>query len=252
MRVKKGIGYLLLGAVAYLGFLVATLPAEQLLGALRGQLKGVYLQNVGGTVWRGRIGQLQVADQRFEQVRWTTRPLSLLTGALAFDVAFDGVGRQGSGRIALGADGSLALEAFSGRVAMMDIDHLLGIAPARLGGLLEFDLVRLELMGRHPRHAEGTVRWREAAVTVPVAMMLGDFRLDLTTEGGVIKGVVKDEGGAIALDGVVTLQADGRYTFNGQIAARDSSNKMLAQGIRALGRPGPDGRVAVSYSGRLP
>ncbi len=252
MTIKPVIKYVALGLVAYIAFLVASFPAGQALNLVRDQLKGIYIQNVSGTVWRGRIAKLQLQDQLFEQVSWRVRPLSLLTGRLRLEVSFDGVGRGGRGVVGLGADGSVTLEQFQGRIALMDIDHLLGIAPVQLGGLLEVDLNELELLGRQVVVADGTVHWRGAEATAPMAMQLGDFKVVLTTdEAGSIKGVVEDEGGAIVLDGTVTLDQSGSYQFRGHIAARDKGNRMLVQGINALGRKGADGRVAVEYAGKL-
>ncbi len=251
MKLKPVVKYITLGLLAYISFLVASFPAEQALSLVRSQLQGVYVQNIAGTVWRGRIAKLQVGDQVFEQVSWRAQPLSLLMGRLQLDVTFDGVGRSGEGIVSLGADGSVSLEDFQGRVALMDIDHLLGIAPVQLGGLIDVEFDELVWRDKQVVAADGVVHWRGAEATAPMAMKLGDFNVVLTTEESGIKGVVKDGGGVIALDGVATLDPAGNYQFKGHIAARDKSNRMLAQGIGALGRAGADGRVAVEYAGKL-
>lgn len=251
MSVKPAIKYILLGVLAYGAFLVATLPAEQAFNLIRGQLKGVYLQNVSGTLWRGRVGKLQIADQAFEHVSWSLNPLSMVSGALGLDLSFDGAGRNGKGEVRLGADGSIGLHDFRAKVAMMDIDQLLGIAPIQLGGLLEVEFEDFEALGKSVKAADGVVRWKGAKATAPMAMELGNFVVTLkSTEDGV-EGAVKDEGGPLQVDGVVKLSEGGDYQFTGHIAVRDKQNRMLLQGVQALGTMGADGRVAVEFKGRL-
>ncbi len=251
MSVKPAMKYIALGVLAYGAFLVATFPAEQALNLMRDQLKGVYLQNVSGTVWRGRVARLQIGDQAFEHVSWSVSPLSLVSGVLGLDVTFDGAGRSGEGEVRLGADGSIGLRDFHGNVAMMDIDQLLGIAPVKLGGLLQLELENLDVLGKSLKAADGVVRWQEAEVKAPMAMELGNFVVTLKSTDAGVEGVVKDEGGPLQVDGVVKLSQEGHYRFTGHIAVRDKQNRMLLQGVRALGTMGADGRVAVEFEGQL-
>ncbi len=251
MKIKPLVKYIALGVVTYIGFLVSSFPAEQALNLVRDQLKGVYIQNVSGTVWRGRIAKLQIDKQMFEQVTWRLQPLPLLLGRLQLELAFDGVGRNGTGVVSLSPDGSINLKNFQARVALMDIDHLLNIAPVQLSGLIEVDFDQLTINNQQVTNAQGVVHWREAEATAPMAMKLGNFKVTLTTEEQAIKGVVHDEGGPIALDGTLTLESTGHYQFKGNIAARNKDNRMLTQGISALGPTAANGRVVVEYSGQL-
>ena len=123
--------------------------------------------------------------------------------------------------------------------------------PVDLGGQFELQLQRAQLLGQTIQAAEGTIRWQRAALTSPVVQPLGEFVAQLTTEESGIKGQVKDEGGPLQLDGVVLLTPEGAYSFSGSVSVRDPQQKLLVQGVRAMGRPGQDGRVPLRYSGKL-
>jgi len=250
MKIKSTLMYGGLGVLAYLIFLVTSFPIEHALKLVRGQMQGVYAQTLTGTVWRGRAAKIQVQDQAFERVSWDVKLLSVALGQLEIDVAFSGNGRKGQGTLALGSDGSLSLINFTGSIPISEIDHYFNL-PVDIGGLADVKLDKVSLMGESITYAEGQVRWKSGKVTSPLAIKLGDFLVTLSTDEAGIKGVLKDEGGPVDINGIAQLSADNSYTFSGKIAPRGGQNSMLAQGIRALGRAGPDGRIALEYSGKL-
>ncbi|VAW78705.1 hypothetical protein MNBD_GAMMA15-2318, partial [hydrothermal vent metagenome] len=57
------------GVVAWLVFLVATLPADRAL-ALAPSMPGVALGPVQGTLWRGQVNRVVVEGVRLESVHW--------------------------------------------------------------------------------------------------------------------------------------------------------------------------------------
>ncbi len=250
MKTKSTLMYGGLGVLAYLIFLVTSFPIEQALKLVRGQMQGIYVQNITGTVWQGRAAKIQVQDQAFERVSWDVKPLSVALGQLEIDIAFSGNGRKGQGTLALGSDGSLNIIDFTGSIPISEIDHYFNL-PIDIGGLAEVRLDKVSLMGETITYAEGEVRWKSGKVTSPLSIELGDFLMTLSTDESGIQGKLSDEGGAVDISGTAQLNADNSYKFSGKIAPRGSKNAMLAQGIRALGRAGSDGRITLEYSGKL-
>ena len=83
---KKNIKITLSVIAVYLFFLISSLPANILLSNLN-LPKNISINSVSGTVWSGKIGQLQVSSINVGKVSWDLRPLYLLVGELSADIA---------------------------------------------------------------------------------------------------------------------------------------------------------------------
>lgn len=248
---KRIVGYTVLGVVTYLGFLVATFPADRALNAMRDQMPNVYVQGVSGSVWRGHANTLQVKDQSFEQFAWQMRILPLLIGRLQLGFEFDGNGRAGQGVAALSAGGGVGFNDVDVRLPAADVDQYLGLGPLALSGMMEMKFESAHFEQARLSSATGTLRWQNAALPGPPPLELGSFELALSNDEGVVKGVLKDAGGPVQLEGTVRLQPEGSYQFNGKISTRPGAMPALTQALKLMGNPGPDGKISIQYRGQL-
>jgi general secretion pathway protein N len=247
---KQVVVYSLLGLLAYLLFLVWTFPADRAVALLRSQTPQLQMTGVTGTVWSGRATILQYQGQRLPRFKWQFQPLALFKAQLAFAIAFDGEGRTGSADVGLRPDGSVVVEDIDAHLPMADLATQLGI-PISLNGMVEVALAELTVANDMVQSAQGTLHWREAAMTAPVAQKLGDFSAQLTTEAAGIKAQIRDEGGPLQLEGTVRLINDGSYQFSAKATVRDVQQTLLQQALQAAGRQEADGRVLLEYNGRL-
>jgi hypothetical protein len=252
---KRNIAYILLGLLVYGAFLVMSFPAERAFVLLQSQLPMVRVAGVEGTAWSGRAAVIQIQNQSLQRVKWQFNPWGLFLARVEFDLSFDGDGRKGSAMAGLRSDGTLALSNVDMQIPMVDVSQILNLGPVlgpiELGGLLEMQLSELTVLSTIIQSAEGSVYWRRAGVTEPLTQALGEFVAQLTTEEDGVHAQVKDESGPLQLDGNFKLDSGGGYTFRASVAVRDQQQKMLVQGLQALGQRGADGRVVVEYSGQL-
>jgi len=247
--VKRAGAYPLLGLLAYLFFLVWTLPADRAVAMVRKQLPQLQLSGVTGTAWSGRAAALQYKTQQLSRFQWHLNPFALITGRVEFDFTFDGGGRTGMATLARRLGGALVLSDAQATLPMAEVAPLLG-APLPLNGLLEAKLDELTAVGGMVQSATGELHWRQAAITEP-AQKLGDFSAQIVTEDAGIRAQIRDEGGPLQLEGTLRLINDGNYQFNARAAVRDPQQAMLRQVLQAAGRQEPDGRVVLEYSGHL-
>src|SRR5262245_30208174 len=82
---KKIWPMLALGLGAYIVFALVTLPAQLITDRLARQ--GVSMIGVQGTVWSGRAEAVQVANLNLGMLRWSLRPLALLTARAGADIS---------------------------------------------------------------------------------------------------------------------------------------------------------------------
>lgn len=244
------VAYIMLGLLAFAGFLLITFPAERAFALLAEQAPKVRVAGLSGTAWSGKADVLQVEGRNLEKLQWQLKPWSVLFGQLELDVRLDGADVAGQASIALKSDGAIRLTDVDLRLSAAEMSKQFEV-PVDLGGQFNVQLQSAELMGQKLQSAEGVIRWQQAALISPFEQPLGEFVAQLSTEADVIKAQIKDEGGPLQLDGVAKLTPDGDYDFNGSVSVRDAQQTLLVQGVRAMGRPGKDGRVPLRYSGQL-
>lgn len=249
---KKGwLRYVALGIVAYLVFLAATLPANQAYGLLAPRLAPVALYGVEGTVWSGRAATVMVRGVRLESVAWNLELLPLLRGRIQARLTFRMGGETGSVHVGRMLSGALYLGELNTRLPMTQIAPLLPLRPLSVGGILDVKLRELTLGAKGIEKVLGTVDWREGAVLAPQQVTLGDFSVTFAETKQGVEARIRDSGnGPLEANGTLRLGQDGSYEFTGALAPRDSASPELSQALRFIGRPGPDGKIPVSYAGR--
>lgn len=244
------VAYVALGLLAYAGFLLASFPAERAFALLGEQMPQVRAAGLSGTAWSGQASVLQIQNQNLEKLQWQLKPWSVLFGQLELDIQLDGADVAGHASIGLQPDGTIELSDVDLRLAAAEVSTQFQV-PVDLGGQFVVQLQSAQLLGQQLQSAEGVIRWQRAAVVSPFDQPLGEFVARLSSEADGIKAQVKDEGGPLQLDGVARLKSGGNYNFNGSVSVRDSQQQLLVQGVKAMGRPGKDGRVPLRYSGRI-
>lgn len=247
---RRALGYALLGLCAYVVFLLITFPAARAYAKVAAGMPALRLYGVEGSVWRGGADSASIGGQRYERVRWTLHPWTLLLGRIEFGIGFEGEAR-GRLDLALGADGGITARNVSVRIPVEHVDTLFRQIPARLAGELDMQLDHVTWRKGVLSEAGGNILWRGAATTSPVRSQWGDLLLTLNNDANGVKGILKDVGGPVRADGLVRIEADGRYTLAGWIAVRDPRQTVLVDGIRLIGPAGADGRVQLHYSGNL-
>jgi general secretion pathway protein N len=253
---RRWISWTLLGLVAYAVFLVVLLPAglvwEQ--ARDRGMVPhGVTAQGVTGTLWRGSVASLTLPNNMVvSEMTWTFRPAVLLTGRLGWSISARPPDGHVQGRVAVGAGGV----SVSGARADLDAASAAApflVLPIVIEGRLALDLEHLAL-GRdgQVRAASGVLGWLDAGAGLPEAVPLGDLRGELATgEGGALRLVVRDQGGPLIAEGTVEVGPGGRYRIDGVAGSRAGADPRLAQALRMMGNPGPDGRTPIRLSGAM-
>ncbi len=252
---RRTLGYVALGLVAYLIFAAATLPAKKALGFAFSQLQpqGVALTASGitGSAWSGRVASLTVNGFGFQQVGWELNPLSLAGGRIGGDwnVTWQGARLQGYGSTA--PDGRFLLEDVEAHSPAAEFAGLLPI-PVTLGGDIRLNLRRLELEGGHPVTAEGDLLWKGAALVAPLEASLGDLRLVLKPlKDGGTDARISDEGGPLRVEGELKVDPNGAYRIDALLGTRPGADPALEESLPLIGRRAPDGRYRVVYQGKF-
>lgn len=238
----------LLGLVAYVTFLLASLPASLAWEAAQRYVPippQVEVGSLSGTIWKGRALAVGSSRLQAEQVSWRVRPAALLKGAVVIEL---------KGSIADGfAEGSLQLTRNRVSITVLNgrfpafpwssvAEQLTGQA-VTLDGSFTFaiDLLELDYAGKISR-ADGRLAWHEAAITVDRHAELGGITTTLTAADGWLSGDLGDTGGALNLAGEWRLNPlDGKYEVNAVVDTRENAAEILTRSLEMFGPRQEDG-----------
>lgn len=255
MKVASALGLLVFGLLVYAAALLAQLPAAvawQWLAAPNGQIAGVTVADLRGTVWSGSASGLRYRGLTLDRVSWVWRSGDLLGARLGVDWRLSGERLNGQGAVALGPAG----------VRLTDTRLLLDSAAIRelvprarlvaLGGELALDLLRLEAdRGLAFDAAEGELRWLDAAAGVPDAYPLGDLLATLgTTPEGALRLALRDQGGPLILDGDLDWAPDGGLRVSAEAGVRPDAPPQILNGLQNFGQPLAGGRYRLTFPAR--
>ncbi len=248
---KRLLLYGMLGLAAYGIFMVARLPATTAIELVANHIPRLSAQGAEGTVFYGHARALTWRNSQVQSLAWGWNPLGLLGGRVAYDLHADGpeLALQGSVGVNLGRQ--LQIADLQGQVTLSWLLTLLDQGPLFIDGTLDMAWDEIEVAATGlPASAYGTVKLLDTHTSIGRTFQLGDFEAVFDDDNGIIRGDVRDLGGPIKLTGILTLTADGRYRFVGQLGVR-GDNRDLRQILGILGRPDATGNWQLNFSGSL-
>jgi hypothetical protein len=236
-----------LGAVilAYLVFLIGTLPATHAYGVFKDGLGSLRLYGLEGSLWSGQAAHADYGQQRLGPVRWELQARKLLLGRLELVWHSAGEASKINMDIARKLSGAVWLRQFDGHLPVTDLP-LPNLGPLKPQGVLGVDLHDISIKKGIMTSGRGRMVWHGAGFSAPQPVALGDLEMNLSSDASGVKAVLHDTGGPLQAQGVLLLKPDGGYQFTGTLAAR---NPELAEGLKFLGTPGPNGAISLAWSG---
>jgi len=207
----------LVGAAAYVVFLVSSVPVATLLPYLQPHLPGIRLAGVSGTLWSGEALHASAGSVQLDDLHWSLRPLALFTGALGFSIDARLAGKPLTAHAGLGVFSGAYVSDVAGRVAAADLLYWAGLTHMKLDGELDFNIDDVDGIGAGVPAVAGTVSWAPARVLAPLDLNLGKARLQTRIDAGVTRGELVAEGGVLTATGDVTVNPDGSYQLVGEV-----------------------------------
>ena len=236
------------GAVvaAYLVFLVGTLPATHAYSLFKNSSGLLHLYGLEGSVWSGRAAEASYGQHRLGPLQWELLARKLWLGRVELKWSSEGETSKSFGSIARKLTGAVWVRGVEAHLPIADLPALPNLGPLKPQGVLGINLQDITLKNGIVTSGHGRMVWQGAGISAPQPVTLGNFEMDVTSDASGVKGVLHDTGGPLQAQGVLLLKPDGGYQFTGSLLARDAQ---LAEGLKFLGQPGPNGAVSVAWSG---
>ena len=245
---RRGV-YAAAGLAAFLVFLVALVPANQLARRLP---PAVVLDGVSGTIWSGQARALAIEGHPLGTLSWSCSPWRLVVLEWSCRVGLQPPGGDLAGEFSGGFDGSLMGREIRGHAPIGNFE---GIAtPRGWTGTLELELEELRVIARRPQSAAGTLYLRGLRGPGPRGERLGDFELVVgegSVGGATLNGRLRDLGGPLHVRGAIELFEDGRYLLRGDAAPGPGAGPAIFDTLGFLGPPDRQGRRPFTIEGTL-
>lgn len=202
--------------VAWLVFLIATIPADRAL-ALAPSMPGVVLGNAQGTLWRGQVSRVVVEGVQLEDVHWRFRPLSIILGRFEFDLKGEFAGKPVQTLAGRTFSGALYLENVQASIPASEVLYRSGVNHLTVGGQLSVDLDEIRFSPASIPMFSGQASWTPAEIEAPLALSLGTATLTTQQNGNVTEGKLVTSGGVLLVQADVTLESSGAYRLDAAI-----------------------------------
>lgn len=207
------------------------------------------LAGIGGTVWRGNAAEGQVAGLYIRNLHWTLKPLSLLTGKLAFNTRMDPAGGFMQTDLFAGMNGGILFENLEGAISIGALRDL--IQTPGLDGRISLQFSTLEIVNNLPVTADGVAEITNLFVAGLAPAPIGDFRAEFSTTSDGILASIEDTTGMFDLAGTLRVSPDGVYSMIGLIAPTATTAPQVIEQLRFLGSPNARGQREFRFEGQL-
>ena len=237
----------LIGAAAYLAFLVALVPASFVADRITAATQHrVAIADAGGTLWNGaaRI-RFTVAGGwlDLDSFEWRFAPARLLAGRLAFDAKAMAPGLEVHAQVARGP-GDWELRDVTANATVASLATLAPVAARwRPEGRLAAAVPSWQWNDRGAR-GEATIEWRDAAVSLSEVKPLGSYRIVATGDGGAAALALSTIAGALQVSGKGSA-GPVELRLSGDARAEPSVAKALEPLLDLMGPRRPDGSRAL-------
>ncbi len=236
--------------VVFLACLIVSAPARLLSGFL--PLDDIILQGLTGTLWRGSATRALVGTGpgylHLGAVRWSLKPMSLLTFSPRLHVESSWGKQQLSTDIRFTGDDSLELENLE---ALFSAQLLRQFLPLAVSGDFSVELGKLVIHGGLPMSGQGRIVWQQAAwQSAQGVLPLGNYAVDFQQlPGQALNGEVVTIAGAITAQGSVSLEGR-RYSVNVLVTSELGQESQLQQALSLIAQPVSEG-YRIVFDGQL-
>ncbi|GGW90783.1 type II secretion system protein N [Alteromonas halophila] len=239
------------GLAAFLFFLLAYLPAQQVIGRIT-LPANIAISGVSGTLWEGRARTVVANGLTINNTEWQLSPWSLLIGNLSGSIKAGNIRDASS----IAFQGPFSLDLFSMQhvesenfLLYLPVDRVLAEVslplPVNAGGRFKVSLDSLSF-GPACESLTGTGDWLNATVAGTQGPIdFGSYNATLRCEGEAIGVEVKEPNMlGLSMDAVIQPDFSG-IRVSGKVKPDDSLPDEVHQAARFFGQPDASGYIPI-------
>ncbi|MGD8483272.1 MAG: type II secretion system protein N [Thioalkalispiraceae bacterium] len=250
---KQKIKLIILAITGFLFFLLATFPAQYAYQIIQPRIKTLSLSNIDGTLWNGSAGSVRYQATPLGALNWSLHPHDILRGHLETDFSLVSSQLQTTGTAGREVFGAAYTKNLQGHIPAQLFSKQLGLKSFVPAGKIHFSMQRMEFSPKgRLESAIGHITWEQAGISSPTQAILGNLKIDVSTEKEGVVFNISDENSPIKVKADLLVCPDGKYELNGELTPTPQAQMGLSQSLALLGKPDKNGVIKIKYEGRLP
>ena len=244
--------YILTGIIAYLVFLVTTLPASPVVNLVKKDIPA-RIGSVSGTLWQGYASSIQSNNGiRLDNIYWTFLPSRLLLGKAAVSIDADLLNNTLSTEVAANITGKLSTKDLNLNLTAEDVASLVSLPIGELSGDFNIMINHASWSKGSVPVVDGSITWNEATLTIAETVDLGKVSVLLHEEAtSPLSAKLNNTDGDLHLDGNVTTTETGAYELLLKMKPAANASSNIANSLAMFARRKPDGSYEFTNKGNL-
>jgi len=250
MKLKISLAFVAL----YIVFVVVTAPASIVTRFIPDNA-GIQIGNITGTLWNGKLTQLNYRNQfQLQQLTWEFNWLSLLMFKATADIKFnnDQKALDGVGTIGYGFSGLMLSDANINIDAATLPPYLPLPVEVASSGKLSIVVENASEGTPYCSELDAYVLWHEANVDTPMGSI--DFAspsIDLSCSEGAVIASLKQHSEQLTTNVNIELTEDKHYQLVGTIIGRETLAPSILQALSWIGPKNSAGETTLNFEGNL-
>lgn len=252
MSAWRWLGLGVVGVLAYVLFLAATVPASVVWSRLSGD-GPVRAYGIQGTLWAGSAAALIEGPRRLDDLRWRLRPASLMALSPSVELDADLPSGRGEGEVEITDGETITLRDVRARTDIATVlrwierDALQALLRGRIELIMTEGVVSAGLLQR----GDGLLTLEDARIGPGGRFPLGTLALRLQPEADGTRGLVTSPEGPFEVDGTLDLRGDGEFHLRVSVSPRAGEAEEARRVATSLGFANPGGTTVFEASGNV-
>lgn len=243
--------YIITAIVAYLVFLVATIPAKPV-GKIINDNSPLTLVGVNGTLWNGTVTTITINQILLEGTTWSFSAWKLLLGKAAIQLVTHFQKNEITTEIGTSFLGTYFINHLDAKLTAEDLSQLVNIPLVKLAGNLSIDIEHGEWSQSMLPRAAGNIIWSNASLTVAETASLGNISIVLGESAKeLLVANIKNQGGDIKIEGIAELIAKTDYAVNIKLLPTATASNNIKQSLGLFAKKQSGGEYLFTNTGSL-
>jgi len=245
--------YIILAISSYLFFALASTPAAKVISLAQDNFNlPAKFYGVQGSIWNGRADNLLVQNHRIDQLQWSLNPAALLLANISADIQASIKQQNIIGHVSVNLSGDIEAEDLRTTLSAEDVQQLIALPFGELGGKFVLNIESLTWSGEGIPNATGTIKWRQAKLTLVETVDLGQVLVKINPDdknGLTIK--IENKGGALSIDGNIALSDKKQYKLQLDFNPASNANANIKQSLAMFAKRQSNGSYRFKQNGNL-
>jgi len=238
---------LLFGLVIFIGAIAYFAPASIVEKFLPSNISA---SGLSGTVLKGNVQNIVIDKISLQNTKWSSNPLSLLTGKVQADVSIDSNNLKGDFETTYAGSAVNTKDIdLVGQLSLLNpYFEPLGLT---INGQFDAKFNKLNIKDGIPHNAEGILKTSNTSILGFLSLNLGDVNGEFSSQDGGFQVYLNNQNGELDLNGVIYIASNGVYNADLTLSKNARTPENVLKTVQMIGKKINEDSVKLIHQGQL-